>query len=167
MKISIIAAVASNNVIGLANHLPWYLRSDLQRFKRLTMGNPIIMGRRTFESIGRPLPGRQNIVLTTDPSYPGEGITLVHTLEEALREAEGAPEAFVIGGATLYGQALPRADLLYWTQVEAEVAGDTYFPDVDWEQWVETSRDSVAQDEHNQYPATFFVYERKSAHNFR
>ena len=131
MRISIIAAVAVNGVIGREGRLPWHLSADLQRFKRLTTGHTIIMGRRTWESIGRALPGRRTIVVTRQPDYQvADGVQIATSLDEALRtaEASGESESFVVGGAELYREALPEADRLFFTEVAAEVDGDTYFP---------------------------------------
>jgi dihydrofolate reductase len=134
--VSLIAAVASNRVIGTQGSMPWRIPGDLRRFKRLTMGHPVIMGRSTFLSLGKPLPGRINIVLTQDPSLRIPGCTVVHSREEALRAAESGPEeVFVIGGASVYALFLPLAARMYITWVDAEVPGDTLFPEVAWDQW--------------------------------
>ncbi len=132
-KISIIVAVAgSKRVIGRAGGMPWNIPEELKRFREITMGHPIIMGRRTHESIGRVLPGRTNIVISRDPSYQTEGIIVAHSLEEALEMAKNQPgseEVFVIGGGEIYKQALPLADKLYLTVIDQEIEGDTFFPD--------------------------------------
>lgn len=132
-KVSIIVAVAgSKRVIGKAGGMPWHIPEELKRFKEITLGHPIIMGRRTYESIGKVLPGRTNIVITRDQSYLEEGIIVVHSLEEALRFAQnqsGNDEVFVIGGGEIYRQALPLADKLYLTVIDREIEGDTFFPD--------------------------------------
>jgi len=161
MRISLIAAVASNGVIGRENRLPWRLPADLQRFKHLTMGKPIVMGRRTWESIGRPLPGRHNIVVTRDAGFRGEGCTVVHGIEQALEAAGDCAELMVMGGANLYAQLLPRADRLYLTRVQADIEGDTKFPSLDPGQWVEIERESHRADERNQYDYDFVVLERR------
>ena len=153
MKLSLIVAMSSNRVIGVDNRLPWHFSSDLQRFKRITMGKPLLMGRCTHESIGRPLPGRQNIVLTTDAGYRAEGCTVVHSLEDALRAADDAEELMVIGGASLYERLLPKADRLYLTLIEREFSGDTFFPQIDWADWTEVERISISDD-----PSVFFRY---------
>ena len=166
MKISLIAAVADNAVIGCQNRLPWHLPEDLQYFKRVTMGKPIVMGRKTWESIGRPLPGRTNIVITRRPDYAAEGARVVGSLEEAVSLAEdialidGTDELLVIGGAEIYKAALPLASRLYLTEVQADVPGDAYLPAVDWAQWREVSRESFAAGETNPYDYSFVVYER-------
>ncbi len=129
--VSIIAAVSQNGVIGKDGGLPWKISADLKRFKEITTGHPVIMGRKTFESIGRPLPGRTNIIVTRDGSYQAEGCLVVTSLEKALQEAKQAEseEIFIIGGGEIYTQALPLADTLYLTLINAEVKGDAFFPD--------------------------------------
>lgn len=164
MQISIIVAVAENGVIGRGGELPWRLSADLQRFKRLTMGHTIIMGRRTWESIGRPLPGRRTIVVTRQSDYRTNAadVTVVSSLDAALSTAEkaGEVEAFIVGGAELYRDALSRADRLYVTRVLAKVDGDTWFPDVDWSKWRKVESELTHADEKNDYPAQFEVHER-------
>jgi len=139
---ALVAALARNRVIGVGSHLPWRLPEDLARFKRLTMGAPVIMGRKTRESIGRPLPGRRNIVVTRERAATWEGCVVAHSLDEALALADDAPEAFVIGGAELYAQALPRAARLYLTLIDADYAGDAWFPEFDAAAWREVARES-------------------------
>ncbi len=148
MRISLIAALAENRVIGRENGLPWRIPGDLRRFRDITMGKAVIMGRRTFESIGKPLPGRHNIVVSRDLAFAPQNVEVARALDAALRAAEGwgDDEAMVIGGASLYEQALPRADRLYLTEVHAEVDGDTLFPDVDPAEWEELSRHEKAAD---------------------
>ena len=164
--LSVIVAAARNGVIGRNNALPWHLPEDLRYFKRVTMGKPIVMGRKTWESIGRPLPGRTNIVITRRPDYAAEGARVVSSLEEALSLAEdialidGTDELLVIGGAEIYKAALPLASRLYLTEVQADVPGDAYLPAVDWVQWREVSRESFAASETNPYDYSFVVYER-------
>lgn len=131
-KISLIAAISTNNVIGRDNKIPWHISEDFKRFKSLTMGHPIIMGRKTFESIGKPLPGRTNIVITRDENYSPEGAEVVHSIDEAVELAktkEGSDEIFIIGGGQIYSQSMDLADKLYLTIVEQEVEGDIFFPD--------------------------------------
>jgi len=142
MRISLIVAMGANRVIGADNRMPWHLSADLKRFRQITMGKPILMGRRTHESIGRPLPGRKNIVLTADPDYAAPGCAVAHDLEAALREAEGE-ELMVIGGAALYRAFLPRADRLYLTLIHSEFAGDTFFPEFDPAEWIEAAREDA------------------------
>jgi len=165
---AVVVAAAENGVIGRDNALPWHLPEDLRYFKRVTMGKPIVMGRRTFESIGRPLPGRTNIVITRNRDFRAEGVRVVNSLDEALDLAEavahndGVDELMVIGGAAIYAEALPRADLLYLTEVHAEVAGDTYLPAIDKAQWRETRRERIAAEPPNPYDYSFVVLERNT-----
>ena len=135
--LALIAARARNGVIGLDNRMPWYLPEDLAYFKRVTLGKPVVMGRKTFESIGRPLPGRLNIVVTRNPDWQAAGVQVAHSLDAALAlAAEAVPEEIMlIGGAELYRQALPQADVLYLTEIDAEFAGDAFFPEVDLARW--------------------------------
>jgi dihydrofolate reductase len=158
--ISLIAAVAKNGVIGIENRLPWRLPADLQHFKSLTMGKPIIMGRRTWESLPGVLPGRRHIVITHNRDYPAQGCDLVHSVDEALQLAGDVPEVMIVGGGGLYGQMLPRADRLYLTRVDVELAGDAYFPEIDWSQWQEVSRVSHPADSSNEHAYTFLVLNR-------
>lgn len=145
MKLCLIVAVSRNGVIGRDNQLPWHLPEDLKFFKSVTMGKPILMGRKTFESIGRPLPGRTNIVISRDPQWHSPGVQVAQSLEAALergREAcrtESAEEIMVIGGEQIYRMSLPLADRLYLTQVDAEIEGDAYFPVVDFDDWQQVS----------------------------
>lgn len=135
--LALIAARARNGVIGLDNRMPWYLPEDLAYFKRVTLGKPVVMGRKTFESIGRPLPGRLNIVVTRNPDWQAAGVQVAHSLDAALALAAAAApeEIMLIGGAELYRQALPQADVLYLTEIDAEFAGDAFFPEVDLARW--------------------------------
>ena len=161
MKLSLIAAMAQNGVIGRGNQLPWRLPADLKHFKTVTMGKPVIMGRKTWESIGRPLPGRTNIVVTRDVGYRAEGCVVVHSVEQALEVAAGSDEAMVIGGANLYRQLLDRADRLYLTLVKADVEGDAWFPEFDETQWREISRESHPRDDRNEFDYEFVLLERR------
>ena len=135
--LALIAARARNGVIGLDNRMPWHLPEDLAYFKRVTLGKPVVMGRKTFESIGRPLPGRLNIVVTRNPDWQAAGVQVAHSLDAALALAAAAApeEIMLIGGAELYRQALPQADVLYLTEIDAEFAGDAFFPEVDLARW--------------------------------
>lgn len=168
MKIAMIAAMAQNGVIGRDNQLPWHLPNDLKFFKASTMGKPIIMGRKTYESIGRPLPGRANIVVTRDVGYRSEGISVVSSIEEALKfatgiaERDGVAEVMVIGGSQLYEQLLPRADRLYITHVHAAVDGDTCFPEFDLGAWREEHREDYTATDSNPYDYSFVTYSRKN-----
>jgi dihydrofolate reductase len=158
-------AAAENGVIGNNNALPWHLPEDLRYFKRVTMGKPIIMGRKTFESIGRPLPGRTNIVITRNKALQVEGVKWVYSLDEALDLAtsiallDGAQEAVVIGGAQIYRAAIPAADRLYITEVHASVEGDTVLPTIDWTRWREVSREYCGAEPPNSYDYSFLCYE--------
>lgn len=167
MKLSLIVAMAQNRVIGRNNNLPWYLPQDLKYFKAVTMGKPIIMGRKTYDSIGKPLPGRPNIVITRNTDWQAEGVSVVHSLEQALElgeslvEINGGDELMLIGGAQLYTTALPQTDRLYLTQVHAEVEGDAYFPEFDLGQWQEIGREDFAADGPNPYDYSFLVLDKK------
>lgn len=160
-RITLVAALAENNVIGRDNRLPWYLPDDLKHFRRLTTGHPVIMGRRNYESLGRPLPDRLNIVVTRRDGFQAPGCRVVHSLEEAFAAAGGADEIFVIGGGELYAQTLDRADRLCLTRVHAEVPGDTRFPDVDPHVWQETERERHEADARHPYPFSFLTLERR------
>jgi len=165
--VCIVAALASNGVIGRGNELPWRLPADLRHFRELTLGKPVVMGRRTFASIGRALPGRANIVISRNPGFGAEGVQVATCLEDALAQAvaladrDGASEVMVIGGAEIYAEALPRAKRLYLTRLHAAVEGDVYFPPIDWAAWRETSREdhSAGPEEAGDY--SFLVYERR------
>jgi dihydrofolate reductase len=164
MRISIIAAVAENGVIGCGGQLPWHLSDDLRRFKQLTVGHTIVMGRRTWESIGRALPGRRTVVVSRRPAYSVDvdGVQVAASLDAALGNgaAAGDDEVFIVGGAELYREALPRADRLYITRVLAHVAGDACFPEFDETRWRKVSVDHRAADAKNQYPVNFECHER-------
>ncbi len=166
MRLALIVAAAENGVIGRDNKLPWHLPEDLKYFKRVTMGKPIVMGRKTYESIGRPLPGRTNLVITRNPDWQAEGVRTLPTVEAALSLAEdialidGAEELMVIGGAEIYAAALPLADRIYLTRVHAEVDGDAWLPAIDWQQWRELGRERHSAGEGNPYDYSFLVYER-------
>ncbi len=167
IRLSMMVAKASNDVIGRDNKLPWYLPNDLKYFKQVTFGKPVIMGRKTWESLKGPLPGRTNIVITRQADYVAEGAKVVTTLEEAVAMAEnvafidGQEEAVIMGGAEIYKLALPAADRLYLTEVHAEVDGDTFFPEYDKSEWNEIGREDFAAEGPNPYDYSFVVYERK------
>ena len=161
MKISIIAAAAENNVIGNKGAIPWHLPTAFKHFKELTMGHPIIMGSKTFASIGKPLPGRTNIVLATDPIFAAEGCLVAHSLDEALRLAGGADEAFICGGGRVYAAALPLAQTIHLTRVHANVPGDVFFPELDQKEWRLVREEHHARDEKNPFDFTFLTYERR------
>lgn len=160
MRISLIVAMDKGGLIGRDNALPWRLSADLKHFRKTTMGKPIIMGRRTHESIGRPLPGRQNIVITTDASYRAEGCDVVNTPADALLKADAAEEVMVMGGASLYREFLPMAQRLYITRVAAELSGDTWFPEWSPEAWHCRDRQKFDADENNDYDYCFEIFER-------
>lgn len=164
MRLSIVVAVAENGVIGRGGKLPWHLSDDLRRFKKLTMGHTIVMGRRTWESIGRLLPGRRMVVVSRQPDYRAAGCQVVPSLDAALRFAAdaGDDEALVIGGAEIYRLALPRAERLYLTRVHADVEGDTRLPEFDLSQWQLLESERHEADEKNEYACSFEVYERPS-----
>jgi dihydrofolate reductase len=158
---SLVVAMDRNRVIGRDNALPWRLPDDLAYFKRVTMGHPIIMGRRTWESIGKALPGRLNIVVTRNPRYAAPGCTVVTSLEEAWKAAGDAPEACVIGGTSLFESALPTADAIHLTEIDAEVPGDTWFPPFDREAWVEHEVARHPADARHAYPFRIVRLERR------
>jgi dihydrofolate reductase len=160
-RLELIAAVAKNGVIGKGGRLPWHLPDDLKRFKQLTLGHPILMGRRTYESIGRPLPGRQNIVISESLNEPPPGTDLAHSLDEAihLMATHNGP-AFIIGGAVLYTAALPRVEALHLTQVDAEVEGDAHLPPIDKSQWRLIEEIPHPADDRHALPFRFCTYRR-------
>ncbi len=162
MRISIIVAVAENGVIGHEDGLPWRLSSDLKRFKATTMGHPMIMGRKTYESIGKPLPGRTSIVVTRDPAYVAEGCLVANGVDDALRLAgeSGLPEVFIIGGQQIYSLTLERVERLYWTSVCATPTGDTYFPAIDWNDWEMQSETLIRADEKNEFATKYQIFDR-------
>ncbi len=158
--LSIIVAVARNGVIGRENRLPWRLPADLLHFKQVTMGKPMIMGRRTWESLPGLLPGRRHIVLSRDPGYRAEGAEVATSLEQALALAGEVDEVMIIGGARLYEQALPLAQRLYLTEIDADIEGDAHFPPFDSVLWREVSREWRPADERNEHACCFRVLER-------
>ncbi|MDJ0956657.1 MAG: type 3 dihydrofolate reductase [Arenicellales bacterium] len=159
-RLSIIVAMDLNGLIGKDNQLPWYLPADLKHFKQITMGKPVIMGRKTFESIGKPLPGRVNIVLTRRTMAQNAGCIVVNSLDAAIKAAGPVSEVMIIGGAALYGEALPRADRIYLTQVQAELEGDTWFPSLDESDWVVMQQAEQNADENNPYGYVFKTLDR-------
>lgn len=161
MMKSIIVAKGSNNVIGKNNELMWKLSADLQRFKSITMGSSMIMGRKTFESIGKPLPGRKTVIITRQDGYYVEGCTVVSSVEAAFDACLGEDEVFIVGGAEIYNQTIDLVDNLYITQVHYSEEGDAYFPDIDDSRWGIIYQESFEKDEKNQYDYTFIDYLRK------
>jgi len=159
-RICLIAAMAANRVIGRNNALPWHLPADLERFKALTLGHPVVMGRKTCQSIGRPLPGRRNLVITRNREYLASGCEVVHSLDAALAACRGAQEIFIIGGAELYRESLPRAYCLEFTEIHAEFEGDAIFPELSLAQWRETGREIHSNEGGNPFRYDFVRYER-------
>ncbi|MBK8554370.1 MAG: dihydrofolate reductase [Lewinellaceae bacterium] len=162
MLISAIVATAKNGVIGKDNQIPWYLPADLRYFKRITLDHCVIMGKKSFRSIGRPLPKRTNIVITRDPFFVADGIVVVHSIAEALEHAfqTGEEEAFIIGGGEIYRQTMDLWDRVYLTEVDLETEGDVHFPELEDAEWREMSREKHEPDEKNEYTYTFRVLER-------
>jgi len=163
MIVSAIVATAKNNVIGKDNDIPWYLPADLNYFKRCTLNHHIIMGRKSYESIGRPLPKRTNIVVTRDPFYVVSQCLVAHSIDEALKMAldNSEEEAFIIGGGEIYKLAMPFVDRLYLTEVDAEVEGTVHFPEIDLEEWELKSTEAHKADEKNEFDYVFKIFERK------
>ncbi|HEY6333267.1 MAG TPA: dihydrofolate reductase [Blastocatellia bacterium] len=164
MILSLIVAMDEQRGIGYQGHLPWKLSADLKRFKQLTMGHHIIVGRKTFESIGRPLPGRQMIVITRNPAYRAEGAILVHSVESAIAVAHGRheDEAFICGGSEVYSETIRFADRIYLTEVHARVDSDTFFPEFNPDEWVLEESSEHPADDKNEYPASFKKLSRAS-----
>jgi dihydrofolate reductase len=160
MQISLIAAMDRKRVIGRGNQLPWHLPADLKHFKALTMGKPILMGRKTYASIGKPLPGRVNIILTHDENFQAEGCIVAHSLAEAHSTAGKIEELMVIGGSQLFEQALPLAKCMYLTFIDSDIPGDTFFPAWDSTEWQEISREHHPADEKNAYAMAFVTLAR-------
>lgn len=166
MRIALIVALSDNRVIGRNNQMPWHLPEDLKYFKRVTMGKTILMGRKTFESIGRPLPGRTNVVITRQRTWQADGVRVVHSLSEGLELAtslsliDANEEVIVIGGAQIYRETLPRAQRLYLTEVHAQIEGDTFFPEISDHEWRETGREDHQPEPANPYSHSFVVLDR-------
>jgi len=153
MKISLIVAMASNRAIGLDNKMPWHLSADLKKFKQITMGSPILMGRKTYESIGRPLPGRTNIIISRDPQYQQTDCLVFNSIDAAIASCQQYAEIFVIGGATFYQSMLAVADKLYLTEINKDFNADTFFPEINKSEWNEVSREDISDD-----PSVDFAY---------
>ncbi|MBM4762040.1 dihydrofolate reductase [Bacillus sp. B15-48] len=161
--ISLIWAMDENRVIGSYNKLPWHIPGDLKFFKKVTMGHPIVMGRKTHESIGKPLPGRENIIITRDRQYKSEGCLVLHSIDELLEyESKTAEEVFVIGGAEIFKEIIPHANRLYLTMIHHQFDGDTYFPVFHMDEWELETRQIGIKDEKNPYDYEFLIYKRKS-----
>jgi dihydrofolate reductase len=161
MRKSLVVAMAHNRVIGIDNALPWRLPAELAHFKRVTLGHPIIMGRKTYESIGRPLPGRMNIVVSRNRGFVAPGCTVVDSLDKAYAAAGNVDEVSIIGGTSLFEAALPTADCIYLTEIEADVEGDTWFPEFDRSRWHEREIARHPADEKHAYPFRIVQLERR------
>ncbi len=161
MIISIIVAMDKKGVIGFDGNLPWHLSADLKHFKAITMDKPLVMGRKTHKSIGRPLSGRKNIILTHSQDFEAEGCTVVHSLDDAFQAAGNVDEVMIIGGSGIYEQSLARADRLHLTEVHTDVSGDVSFPEFNKGQWVEIEREDYYADDKNDFDYSFVVMDRK------
>jgi dihydrofolate reductase len=161
MRIAIVVIVTENGVIGRDNAMPWHLPDDLKRFKQVTMGKPIVMGRKTFESIGKALPGRHNIVVTRNKDFAALGCTVVTSVDEAMTAAGTVDEVCMVGGGDLFRQVLPQTDVVYLTRIHASIDGHTYFPSLPESEWRETFREEHGVDARHAYPFTFLTLERK------
>lgn len=162
-RVSIIVAMAQNRTIGINNTLPWRCPEDLKHFKALTMGHHMIMGRKTFDSIGKPLPGRTTVVVTRNPELKIDGCIVTHTMHGAIAACSGDAEIFIVGGAELYAQAMPLADTLYVTEIQQDVAGDAYFPAFNPAQWQEVSREARSQESPQPLQYHFVTLKRHTA----
>ena len=161
MTISLIVAKANNNVIGKNNQLIWHLPADLKHFKTITMGHTVVMGRKTYESMMKPLPGRTNVVITRQDNYHPERVIIKPSLEDALKDLEGG-EVFIIGGGEIFKQAMALANKLYITEIHANFEGDTFFPEINPDEWVKTDIENHLKDEKNPYDYTYITYVRKA-----
>ncbi len=160
--VSVIVAVADNGVIGGGGKMPWHISEDLQMFKRVTTGHPVVMGRKTFESLGRPLPGRTNVVITRNPSWVAEGVLTAASLDQAIAMFPPEEEVFIIGGGEIYARAMPRADKLYLTRIYADYEGDVRFPDWNPDEWRLVSSERHHHGATFPHPFEFLIYEKKS-----
>ena len=161
MIISFVVAMSKNRVIGKNNSIPWKMPADMKHFKELTTGKPVIMGRKTYESIGKPLPNRTNIIITRDQNYKAENCIVVHSVDEALKASEGSAEVMVIGGAQIYKEFLPKANKIYLTLIDADFEGDAYFPEYNVKEWKETAYEEHERDADNPNDYVFMTLERK------
>ena len=161
--VALVVAMAENSVIGRANRLPWHLPADLRHFKALTMGKPIVMGRKTWDSIGRPLPGRRSLVVSRRQDFAPVGVEVFDSLEAALAAASSQPETCVIGGAQIYARALPHADVIHLTRVHTSAGADTFFPALDAGQWEEIAREDRPADERHAWPYSFLTLRRRAS----
>ena len=162
MTVSLVVAHAENRTIGRGGTLPWHLPADLQFFKRLTTGHTIVMGRKTYESIGRPLPNRRSIVISRDPEFRADGVDVAHSLDDALAMAAGDDDVFIIGGAEGFEQGLPAAERIYLTKIHAQIEGDVWFPPIDEGEWTAISREEHPADDRHAYAFTFITYQRNN-----
>ncbi len=160
MKLSLIVAMASNRAIGLNNQMPWHLSADLKKFKQITMGAPILMGRKTYESIGKPLPGRSNIIISRNQSYKQQGCSVFNDIKSALASCQNYDEVFIIGGATFYQSMLAHADFIYLTQINKSFEADTFFPEINKNEWEEVSREDISDDKTVDFSYSFIKLER-------
>ena len=162
MKLSISVAMADNRVIGIDNKMPWHLSADLQYFKKITMGKPILMGRKTYESIGRPLPGRQNIIISRNPDYRQLGCEVYHSIDFVIDACRGNEELMIIGGASIYQAMLPKASYMYLTRIHKTFEGDTFFPEFDLSEWCEIERIDVTDDDTVEFDYSFITLEHQN-----
>ena len=158
--LSAIVAASDNNVIGKDNQLLWHLPNDLRFFKRTTTGHTVVMGRKTYESVGKPLPNRRNIIITRQAGYAAPGTEVVHSLAAALERCADEPEVFIVGGAEIYKQAMPLLDLIYLTRVHTQLEGDAFFPELERKDWQLVSEEKHSADERHAYSYAFRIYER-------
>lgn len=160
MKISLIVAMSTNRVIGINGQMPWHLSADLKKFRQITIGHPILMGRKTYESIGRPLPGRRNIIISRNPDYRVAGCEVFGDVELAITSCNESEELFVIGGADFYEAILPKANFIYLTEVKKEFVGDTYFPEINIREWQEIERIDIDNDMSVDFAYSFLKLQR-------
>lgn len=160
MKISLIVAMASNRVIGINGQMPWHLSADLKKFKQITTGHPIVMGRKTYQSMGRPLPGRRNLIISRNTDYQVAGCEVFSDIQAAIASCKESEELFVIGGAAFYEAMLPKANFLYLTQIHTEFAGDTYFPEINAQEWQEIERLDINDDNSVDFSYSFLKLQR-------
>ncbi|WP_050615318.1 dihydrofolate reductase [Bacillus testis] len=163
MIVSMIVAMDEDRVIGKDNKMPWRIPRELQYVKKVTMGHPIVMGRKNYESIGRPLPGRRNLILTRDPDFKADGCEVLHSKDDVYKACQGEDEVFIFGGEQIYKLFLNDCERLYITRIHHSFGGDTFFPEVDLEDWEETYREKGIRDEKNDYDYVYHVYEKKEA----
>ncbi len=166
MKISLIVAMATNRIIGIDKQMPWHLSADLKKFKKITMGHPILMGRKTHESIGKALPGRRNLIISRNKGYQAEGCEVFNEIQQAISYCDNVQELFVIGGASFYEAMLPHADFIYLTEIHKDFTGDTFFPKINPDQWQEIAREDITDDTQVNFDYSFVKLQRLS-HEFK